>query len=423
MPAAEEIRPIRNRLVAHHVGGRHGERSFPVLPAFESDIINVMYEADESCLPQIMERWKTQPSRTVVLPYCLSARDGVCKFHLNYDPYTSSIYPLNPRYAQAYFPRPGGFDYVLGDVLRTMKEVELPTTTLDAVVLDRGEVPGPDFLSLDTQGSELDILNGASRLLGTTILAVYAEVELLPFYEGQPLFGDICQFLAKYNFDLVSIQLFSNWHPIITNLYPIRGKHGFRGEGCAADGEALFLKRPETVETSVDGVQLNKLAFIATAFKQFETAQQCFESTGFELMPPLQSKDTDQQPRYLDFISRLAGAVALLPQRSAPLFSDVVSYTRSQARFQIEAPPPPPPPQSLLRKYVKAIPPLVSAIRVLRTLLRRLKTLRRSAMISARWRLKVPDSTVEALFLEFGMKDQYLLAKRNRFLDDQARPN
>jgi hypothetical protein len=44
-------------------------------------------------------------------------------------------------------------------------------------------------------------------------------------------------------------------------------------------------------------------------------------------------------------------------------------------------------------------------------------------MIRAYWRWKYPDCTVEALFREFGMKDQYLMAKRNRFLDDQVRPN
>jgi hypothetical protein len=89
-----------NRLVVHHVGGRGGERSFPVLPAFEKDIINILYDADSGCLPEAMEYWKSQPSETIVLPYCVSAGDGVCTFYLNYDPPSSSIYQLNPKYAQ-----------------------------------------------------------------------------------------------------------------------------------------------------------------------------------------------------------------------------------------------------------------------------------------------------------------------------------
>lgn len=316
---------MENPLVVHHVGGRAGPRGFPVLPAFEADVINVMYDADESCVPQIVERWKTQPSKTIVLPHCLSACNGSCKFHVNYDPFTSSIYLLNPRYARFYYPYPvqntRGFDYVLGDTFRAMKEIQVLATTLDTVVLDRNEVPGPDFLSIDTQGSELDILQGASRLLDTTILAVRAEIEMHPLYEGQPLFGDICQFLARHNFDLVDIQLFEK-------LSPMRGKRGFRGEGYVAHGEALFLKRPEVLANSARGVQLNKLAFLATVFNQFECAQLCFEAQGFEPVP-LKDGDADQQPQYLSFVSRLARAVASLPQRSTPLFSDLHSFNNS----------------------------------------------------------------------------------------------
>ena len=40
---------LNNRLIVHHVGGRAGSRSFPVVDTFEKDIVNVMYEADELC--------------------------------------------------------------------------------------------------------------------------------------------------------------------------------------------------------------------------------------------------------------------------------------------------------------------------------------------------------------------------------------
>ena len=201
-------------LIIHHIGGRAGSRVFPVFPAFEKDIVNILYDADESCLAQVKDSWNRQPSKTIVLPYCLSAQVGVCKFSINYDAYTSSIYKLNRRYENFYYIYPNQdlsqrYDYVLKDAFRTIKEIELPTTNLDSVVLNDKAVPGPDFLSIDTQGSELDILSGSTQLLNTTILAVHAEIELHQLYENQPLFGDICQFLARYNFDIVDIQLFS----------------------------------------------------------------------------------------------------------------------------------------------------------------------------------------------------------------------
>jgi hypothetical protein len=204
----------------------------------------------------------------------------------------------------------------------------------------------------------------------------------------------------------------------------MRGKKGFRGESYNMQAEALFLKRPETMGTSASGLQLNKLAYMATILGRFECAQQCFEAPGFNTTPQSESSPTDPRPKYLDFISRLARAVVSLPQHSTPLYKDVYSYTLSQSRDdQIPAPPPESALKSVLRKYVKSIPPLISSIRFLRALPQRLKRLSRSTIIQARWRLNFPDSPVEALFLEFGMKQQYLLAKRNRFLDNQAQPN
>ncbi len=57
------------------------------------------------------------------------------------------------------------------------------------------------FMKLDTQGSELDILMGAERML-TTCLGLEVEVEFNPIYEGQPLFSDVDRFLRERGFVL-----------------------------------------------------------------------------------------------------------------------------------------------------------------------------------------------------------------------------
>lgn len=57
--------------------------------------------------------------------------------------------------------------------------------TLDTLIVDSGgRIPLPDFLSLDTQGSELEILSGSPHATGSA-LAVVCEVEFLPLYRGQ----------------------------------------------------------------------------------------------------------------------------------------------------------------------------------------------------------------------------------------------
>lgn len=62
-----------------------------------------------------------------------------------------------------------------------------------------------DYLKLDTQGNELDIIRSSGDLL-PRISVIKAEVEMIPVYEGQPLFGDVASFLAAEGFDLIDLQ-------------------------------------------------------------------------------------------------------------------------------------------------------------------------------------------------------------------------
>ncbi len=49
-----------------------------------------------------------------------------------------------------------------------------------------------DVLKLDVQGSELQVLKGASGMLAAGgISLIYAEVHLVEVYEGQPLLHDV----------------------------------------------------------------------------------------------------------------------------------------------------------------------------------------------------------------------------------------
>lgn len=51
-------------------------------------------------------------------------------------------------------------------------------------------LPGPLLLKMDTQGSELEILAGATGILGK-VEALHIEVALTPLYRGQPRFIDV----------------------------------------------------------------------------------------------------------------------------------------------------------------------------------------------------------------------------------------
>lgn len=75
---------------------------------------------------------------------------------------------------------------------------ELQTRSLDELT---EEIQGIDFIKLDAQGAELDILQHATKWLDN-ILVVHCEVEFIELYENQPMFEDIAQFMRKNNFQL-----------------------------------------------------------------------------------------------------------------------------------------------------------------------------------------------------------------------------
>ncbi len=121
----------------------------------------------------------------------LGAAPGRAELFLTREPACSSLYPPDPELIAERAE-------LACTALVSTVEVEL--TTLDAWAAEAG-IRSADVLKLDTQGSELDILRGAERLLGS-VRALEIEVELNPIYRGQPLFGDVDRFLRERGFVL-----------------------------------------------------------------------------------------------------------------------------------------------------------------------------------------------------------------------------
>ena len=79
-------------------------------------------------------------------------------------------------------------------------------TTLDLIV-DGGSFDKPDFIKLDVQGYELEVLKGGRRAL-LAAEAVLMEVNLLGIYDGVPLFDEAVQFMAERGFRVYDICTF-----------------------------------------------------------------------------------------------------------------------------------------------------------------------------------------------------------------------
>lgn len=92
---------------------------------------------------------------------------------------------------------PLGRDRVVGDEI-------VAITTLDAVAAERN-LHAIHLLKTDTQGFDLEVLKGASRLLAENrIWMVHAELLFEELYENQGYFEDLYVFLKAHGFKIVS---------------------------------------------------------------------------------------------------------------------------------------------------------------------------------------------------------------------------
>jgi FkbM family methyltransferase len=128
--------------------------------------------------------------RHVYLPYFVgNGRPGI--FHRCRYNGCSSLYKPNAQLIDLFTSigasKNGNFE-VLGTT-------EVATKRLD----DIEEIHACDFLKIDVQGAELDVLEGAVRTLSGTAV-VELEVEFVPVYEGQPLFAEIDGFMRQNGF-------------------------------------------------------------------------------------------------------------------------------------------------------------------------------------------------------------------------------
>lgn len=137
--------------------------------------------------PSALEKLNTQkgPNETY-LPYAVG--DGNRhKLHICAAPGMTSLLTPNPTVLNLFHGFPNW-----GHVLSTE---DIDTRRLD----DIPETEGIDLVKIDVQGAELMVFKNATRRLADA-LVIQTEVEFLPLYVDQPLFGDVDVFLRSQGY-------------------------------------------------------------------------------------------------------------------------------------------------------------------------------------------------------------------------------
>ena len=84
--------------------------------------------------------------------------------------------------------------------VRKEKEELITIFALDDYTINH-KIPLPDFIKIDTQGYELEVFKGAEKCINHAKW-ILCEVSFFTYYENQPLFLDIINFLKNYGYEI-----------------------------------------------------------------------------------------------------------------------------------------------------------------------------------------------------------------------------
>ena len=215
----------------------------PRWKSFEKNLYYVGFEPDEKSRNEILNRENFCLSYKIY-PFALGSRITETEFYICKSPGVSSILKPNVEFLR-HFPK--------SDRFQILTEQQVSLKKLDDIQIDK-----IDFIKIDTQGSELEILKGAPLAL-SRVLGLEIEVEFSRMYLGQPLFGDICAYLEKFELDFIDFTNLCRWE---------RSEHN--GLGQCVFGDALFLQKPEKILSDISLDKISSYLACLLIYQRFD---------------------------------------------------------------------------------------------------------------------------------------------------------
>lgn len=228
------------KIKIHHVGGIGGYGPTGVLARIQ-DTFWYIYDADINAL-RSSNRIHTKSYK--LINRCIGKTNKSASFYKTRAPSASSLFKSSKKAAFYTLLSLDGSAMIWGKQAECAKSYKIKLFSLEYLKKQKliGDI---DFLSIDAQGAELDIIKGAGDSITNDTLGIACETEFSELYEGQPLFDDIMAYLKSRGFRLC--QMFNQQH--FTNFpYPAH----LQGKGFLTVSESLFLKDSENLLKNIE---------------------------------------------------------------------------------------------------------------------------------------------------------------------------
>lgn len=184
---------------------------------------------------QILEnKYHKHPFKSLHLKAeCLSDVNGEAMLHIMKHASMSSLLPSDMNNYQKHFGTYRQFE-TWKDNMDLDKKVKVTSIRLDDFHSTSDAVI--DYLKIDTQGSELKVLEGAEKLLNAKRVSLLKiEVSTIAVYQNQAMFSDIDLFMRNKGYVLVDFMTYRE------NYKPVFGKPQDKQHHFAPCGDAIYM--------------------------------------------------------------------------------------------------------------------------------------------------------------------------------------
>lgn len=177
-------------LVMYDIGARYGihydYRELLKLKHFRV----VGFEPDTQEVAQIKE--SSSSGINQIWPLALAESKAIRTIFITKYPACSSLYPPNQKVLEEYPP---------SDFFEVIDTKQIETISLDEFT-EKFDVAKPDFIKMDIQGAEYEVIKGGQSTLGN-VVGIFLETHLKELYIGEPIFADIHGMLTELGFRLI----------------------------------------------------------------------------------------------------------------------------------------------------------------------------------------------------------------------------
>ena len=301
------LRDLIENLDLHLIDiGARGGMDPDLLPAAWAVQATGFEPAEQECAR--LNQLPSDPWRSArFVPTAVGGMDGIATLKIPGNSEGASLLAHNPEIVDR-------FGHVA--LHKTISEIPVETQTLDTAC-ERFNLAPPDYLKIDVEGAELDILKSAPRSLARCS-AIKVEVAFLEQRLRQPLMHEVVGFMLRSGFILADVRGLHAWRrrPLPTHPYSAAWRVPY-SRGILAQCDLIFLRDPAKLENEGEFL---RLACISAALGFFDHAIDTLRKS-----PKLiQSLDTRCKGSFVDElggISRLMGREAATSSIKANLRS------------------------------------------------------------------------------------------------------